>query len=60
MQFKFAILAAFVSAAVAEICNLPGTLTIVTNAQSPLTTRWDVFTKQSGRLPLMTVVLSNG
>ncbi|KAJ7289223.1 hypothetical protein C8J57DRAFT_1627790 [Mycena rebaudengoi] len=48
MQFKFAILAAFVSAAVAEICNLPGTFTIVTNAQSPLTTRWDVFTKQSG------------
>ncbi|KAJ7121613.1 hypothetical protein C8R44DRAFT_877001 [Mycena epipterygia] len=51
MQFKFAILAALVSAAAAvEVCPLDqlAGLTVVAEDQSGLQTRWDVFTVQSG------------
>ncbi|KAJ6544265.1 hypothetical protein B0H19DRAFT_1238746 [Mycena capillaripes] len=50
MQSKFAILAAFVAAAAAAVCPLDqlGGLTVVTNSVSPLQTRWDVFTVNSG------------
>ncbi|KAJ7306792.1 hypothetical protein DFH08DRAFT_944782 [Mycena albidolilacea] len=50
MQFKFAILAALVSAAMAETCLLQklAGLTVVTASNTK--TRWDVFTKQSGAI----------
>ncbi|KAJ7495140.1 hypothetical protein FB451DRAFT_1387204 [Mycena latifolia] len=50
MQFKFAILAAFVSAAVATTCQLQnlGALTVVAASQSGGQTRWDRFTVDSG------------